>query len=435
MSFFSVPCSIGRTVTPIGVKSLTHMFFQAKNSRLFRYDVNKSGAFCSVSIGGKTVASHLFILPFCTQTAEYDHVLPWADVALELNLNVDLTEIVITPENEAGCAYDTDDYSVVFVTSDKECDESKGFDYFETKQLTLKSSLDIDVTKLVKETYDAALIVAREAYVKAKAEEGVTVDVNSDEVREAFPDLQYNIDKVQMPLRRAYVDAKNAAGEKNYDGEEYSVYDDEVMGEYPGESYSLPIVFTYNGVTYDSVANGYGEVWESDAFRWEENWDVEHSYGNNSTNRSVMDNINDYWTKLSMKYFSGSTATEFSLSTDHVPTMMFAARYCAKKKMLQPDGFTPFYLSIGGTAEEIIPKETISDIFTATARTPFRKALMQIPETAGATKNMTYKLRPVQYPVKTSTDNKGNEVRTADTKNEDTDYWYFFLFLGYKKLA
>lgn len=160
--FFNVPCSATETITtPIEAKSITHVFFQPKNDRLWLADTDESGAIVSIMIDGKQICKDLFILPFCTQSPTATCNFRWEDVAIEVNLNVNLSEIKITKKDTAD--YDTDDYDVVFVCSDKEVDESKGFEFFETKAVTwCNDDVDRNFLSALKIEYDNTLLALKE---------------------------------------------------------------------------------------------------------------------------------------------------------------------------------------------------------------------------------------------------------------------------------
>lgn len=156
--FFNVPCSaIGTITTPIEAKAITHVFFQPKNDRLWLADTDESGATVSIMIDGKQICKDLFILPFCTQSPTATCNFQWEDVAIEVNLNVNLSEIKITKNDSAD--YDTDDFDVVFVCSDTEVDESKGFEFFETKSITwCNDDVERNMQKALSIEYDNAVL-------------------------------------------------------------------------------------------------------------------------------------------------------------------------------------------------------------------------------------------------------------------------------------
>ena len=155
--FFNVPCSAtGTIITPIEAKAITHIFFQPKNERLWRASIDDSGAVVSIMIDGKQICRDLFVLPFCTQTPTPTCNFDWRQVAIEVNINVALAEIKISRADNAD--YDTDDYDIVFVCSTKEVDESKGFEYFETKSLTVCKDSGGEFAAVIGAAYEQAVL-------------------------------------------------------------------------------------------------------------------------------------------------------------------------------------------------------------------------------------------------------------------------------------
>lgn len=131
--FHVIPISSELTIsaTPIGAKSIRHIFFENKNDGLFRFKSEPDTI--SISIDGKQVCRDLLVQPFCTSSPCSPDILPWQKVALEVNVNCNLSEIRIQSQAIG-------DFNVVMVCSDEGCDESHGFDFFETKQVTLRKS-------------------------------------------------------------------------------------------------------------------------------------------------------------------------------------------------------------------------------------------------------------------------------------------------------
>ncbi len=162
--FFKIPSSVSDTIiTPIDAKAITHIYFEPKNDRLWLADVDNSGAYVTIQIDGKTICDKLLILPFCTQQPTPTCTFSWRDVAIEVNLNVSLSEIKIKSYS-SDLGYDTDDFNIVFVCSRDEVDETKGFEYFETKRITLCSA-DRDGDKAVntiEEAYDKKLVLIKQ---------------------------------------------------------------------------------------------------------------------------------------------------------------------------------------------------------------------------------------------------------------------------------
>ncbi len=133
--FWSIPISDTETLTntPIGVKSITHIYFEDRNGGIFNYDTDGLQTL-SVSIDGKQILQDVPVLPFCVSTPYAANRFKWQDVALEVNLNVSLSEVKISGARKAG------DFDVVFVTSNDECNALKGFDYVEFQQFNIRNT-------------------------------------------------------------------------------------------------------------------------------------------------------------------------------------------------------------------------------------------------------------------------------------------------------
>lgn len=131
--FYSIPSSSDEviTVTPHGAKSIRYLYFENKNDKIFHYSGKLDTV--SISIDGKQIAQEIPVAPFCTTTPYGAGRFDWRKCALEINLNVDNSEIKIsgTTNNE---------YNIVFVCSEEQVDESGGFDFVEFKEFTLKST-------------------------------------------------------------------------------------------------------------------------------------------------------------------------------------------------------------------------------------------------------------------------------------------------------
>ncbi len=154
--FWSVPISDTETITntPIGVKSITHVFFEDKNGGIFDYDPDGLQTI-SLSIGGKQILQDVPVLPFCTSTPDNINRFKWQDVALEVNMNVAFSEVKISGARTAN------DFSVVFVTSTSETDATLGFDYVEFEQYNIRNSETSTLLKRAKSVFDAARSNAR----------------------------------------------------------------------------------------------------------------------------------------------------------------------------------------------------------------------------------------------------------------------------------
>lgn len=215
------------TNTPMGVKSISHVFFEDKNGGLFEYS---SGGLqtISISVDGKQIMQDVPVLPFCTSTPNNVNRYKWQDVALEVNMNVNLSEVKISGARSAN------DFCVVFVTSASEVDSVKGFDYVESKRFRLRkndsSLFESDAKALLEKTRENAkkwvaqaevadnhgkwLEYAKEhaakvkEYIKSLATSfGINGDEYAKNVLDA-PESRTGVDNNQKIASKAYDNAK-----------------------------------------------------------------------------------------------------------------------------------------------------------------------------------------------------------------------------------
>ena len=164
--FYSVPTSDRDIIvqTPFEAKSLKYIYFENKNDNIFLFKKDAPDT-VSISVDGKQICLNVPILPFCTSTPYGANKFDWHDVAIEANINVKNSEIKISASTE-------NDYNIIFVCSDEECDETKGFEFIETRTLFLRKGLasDAEILSALEEGYQAKLDEIRTAaYTAAHA--------------------------------------------------------------------------------------------------------------------------------------------------------------------------------------------------------------------------------------------------------------------------
>ncbi len=131
--FFSVPISKQViTKTPLGMRQVTHLFFENKNGGAFKYKREADNV--TILIDGKMVCRQVPILPFMSSTTFGVNRYKWQDVALEIGLNVNMSEIKISADA-------VNDYNVVFVCSEEENHDYKGFDFVECKRFKVRENI------------------------------------------------------------------------------------------------------------------------------------------------------------------------------------------------------------------------------------------------------------------------------------------------------
>ena len=152
--FHVIPISSELTIsaTPLGAKSIRHLYFENKNDGLFRFKTAPDTI--SISIDGKQICRDILVLPFCTSSPYSPDRFPWQKVALEVNVNCNLSEIRIQSTAQG-------DFNVIMVCSDEGVDESLGFDFFETKRITLRKTANISVIRTaLQEAFDKVALTA-----------------------------------------------------------------------------------------------------------------------------------------------------------------------------------------------------------------------------------------------------------------------------------
>ncbi len=136
--FYTIPSDTDTilTQTPAGAKSITHVFFESKNDSVFEY--KKIIDMVSILIDGKQICRNLPILPFMTSQPYGTRKHRWEDVALEVNLNVNFSEVKIDFVKNSLSKVNANDFNIVFVCSDKTIDEAMGYEFVETRKIKLK---------------------------------------------------------------------------------------------------------------------------------------------------------------------------------------------------------------------------------------------------------------------------------------------------------
>lgn len=411
--FFSVPCSASNTiVTPIEAKSITHMFFQPKNERLWSADADNSGAFASIVIDGKQICKDLFILPFCTQTPTSTCTFDWRQVAIEVNLNVSQSEIKITRKDSAD--YDTDDYNVVFVCSAKEVDESKGFEYFETKRIALCRA-PMNYTAVIESEYAESLLHLKMAMAQKMNEENERLNAANKAAND-------NAEEGATPLPTDYKTDYKATDEAVFD----ALWEQEGQGitNHDGDKViAAPITLVLNGITrkFEKVyfqGKSYGSQWRLD--------DTDHF--------SLA-----YQDALSGFYFTGTGRNSWTLQFDHAPAFVFAygVMQLGDKAPYLTDNFVRLRVEIDGTENEALPYGTDISVFSATKHTPMREALYEFDGEVGMRKNVTLRLTPprVQFASASGSSLKSGPCVLGEIPAANPTAWSVFFFFGYRKIA
>lgn len=346
--FFTIPSKSSeiRTNTPIGVKSILAVFFENKNGNVFLYKDELESV--SITIDGKQVCRNLMILPFFTNSPLGGDNYKWQDVALEINLNVDLSEIKITTTGK------NNDYNIVFVCSDKSINESKGFDFIETKKIRLKGVLSYEEAEnFLKKVQDEEIAKFNQA--EATYQEELNAYEQYQEALAAFNDYlqaleEYNLLKAQWEEYQAWIEGGKEGDEPEHPEAEPPEPAEvtqpiEVVEptkpEYPTE---LVVRLENNGKEF--VYNF--EFDESDIEQCIEDIDVENT----------------------------TLGRELSFVFDKEPIAMFCfPLFSVKGSSFIANAPAHLNFTLSGTDNEVFPPKTDLSIISANKKIPFRKAL------------------------------------------------------------
>lgn len=195
--FYSVPISSNIiTHSPIEAKSITHVFFLNKNDNVYQWKENPDTI--SISIDGKQIARDILVTPFMTSSSLGKGIYDWMDVALEVGINVNMSEIKITSNSNDN------DYAVVFVCSDINISET-GIDYVEWKKITISKQLGGQ--QLQKLVYD--LLIEAEQNVRNR----IVTKQN-----EALSNWQRYLDYIKNRdyIREEYFNSNKSQDKSNY---------------------------------------------------------------------------------------------------------------------------------------------------------------------------------------------------------------------------
>lgn len=391
------------TTTPLGVRAITHVFFQDKNGGIFTYK-NKPDT-VSITIDGRQVCKDVPVLPFCTSTTFGKNRHHWQDVALEVGLNVDFSEIRISAGEKAN------DYNVVFVTSDKEVDALKGFEYVEWRKINVKHIY----------TNDEAGAIAAACWDKiASSEDAVTYTVTEtrtvvDETTGEVSQVEETVTK-SMPLKELWAKAvarcdRNSfpafnAGEE--DAEAWSAFKSKGTETYPAVLKSNYVVIEF---AIDEVSS------------WE--WKIGANMG--SKEEWVEQQI------ASIKKYGNTLISvsdvEYNFQLDRAPRRFFVAQYVSQTKTLDEakpvvpaDFHIPFCIS-SGVVEAVEPRTDMA-FYQTLEGVPPRQAMLEFEE-GSITKSVT--LTTYNTPME--------KLKASATDVNSVGTWEILLIFIYRKLV
>ena len=388
------------TTTPLGVRAITHVFFQDKNGGIFTYKNRPDTV--SITIDGRQVCKDVPVLPFCTSTTFGKNRHHWQDVALEVGLNVDFSEIRISAGDRAN------DYNVVFVTSDKEVDALKGFEYVEWRKINVKHIYtDEEASAIAATRWDE--IANSEDAVSYKVTETRTV---VDETTGAVSQVEEEVTK-SMSLKELWAKAV-ARYNSNTRRVEFE------SGDETGKAWSE---FYSNGSATYSRENGciYFAIDEVSSWKW--------TIGENMGSKEEwvgqqIENIKKFGNSL-----ISVSDVEYNFQLDRAPRRFFVAQYVSQTKTLAEakpvvpaDFHIPFCIS-SGVMEAVEPKTDLA-FYQTLEGVPPRQAMLEF-EDGTMTKSVT--LTTYSTPME--------KLKASATDVGSVGTWEILLIFIYRKLV
>lgn len=459
--FHIIPISSELTIsaTPLGAKSIRHLYFENKNDGLFRFKTSPDTI--SISVDGKQICRDLLVLPFCTSSPYSPDRFPWQKVALEVNVNCNLSEIRIQ-SSALG------DFNVIMVCSDEGVDESLGFDFFETKRITLRKSANLAVIrKALQEAFDKAALTATTTTTSQGGEgqtpTSTTTTTSLELTKEDTPRLWERYLNEQQGVEWPYtlsagsVLARTAQYKKN--GK---------LSMTPANACNLIVTFAkLFGLTYRAVytdgnfpamliegtpkaspdnlkylsSNG-SEVKIADSVSFSVRIDgavyttaefcAEKNIEGNEVKKTQLVGMS-VWVQQKALYNSDFFRQENIFRFDHSPKMMFVYNLTRlySPKSADDDVWLhcdyPLTFTLSGAGREITEPDTDLELYTANDRIPMRDALLLFNEEDGVT-------RSISVNVNRRKTTRGVDITETKHPVRFTDWTLYFLF-GYKKIV
>ncbi|MBR4115794.1 MAG: hypothetical protein IKK40_07255, partial [Bacteroidales bacterium] len=297
----------------------------------------------SILIDGKQICRNLPILPFMTSQPYGTRKHRWEDVALEVNLNVNFSEIKIDFVKNSLSKVNANDFNIVFVCSDKTIDEAMGYEFVETRKIKLKGKY-----------FDTA----REArtYLQNK-------------FREAH--AQWEIDhQAWADNEQAWADYETAHQEWEEGGEqgeepqppETPRYDEPIEPEEPIAPSVEP---------YDEPVNPYTEGYELEIPVGSGNMYKDSDY---RLLYEQMDNSQVAFGVEQALQFDGIVEKMFAFSIFSVAPKYNDSWLEQFERVVNSD--IHYNMSLSGTEGEILPPNTDVCLYSATEKISWRKALL-----------------------------------------------------------
>ena len=452
--FHVIPISSELTIsaTPLGAKSIRHLYFENKNDGLFRFKTAPDTI--SISIDGKQICRDLLVLPFCTASPYSQDRFPWQKVALEVNVNCNLSEIRIQSSAQG-------DFNVIMVCSDEGVDESLGFDFFETKRITLRKTANISVIrKALQEAFDKAALTTTMQSCEGTTSGSTSMELTKADIARLWERFiadqqgvkwKHTISGETTVLLRTAQYTRN--GNKAPSPQEplaclskytklFSLTARTVFteGGFPsliieGTPKASPENLKYlggNGAVVKIADSAVFSVRIDDAVYTTADYCADKSIEGTEVRKEDLFRMAS-WVQQKALYNSDFFRQENIFRFDHEPKMMFVYNITRIHSPKSNDDDIwlhcdyPLTFTLSGAGREITEPDTDLELYTANDRIPMRDALMTFDDEDGVTRSISVNV------------NRRKDVRGADiaiTKHPVmfADWTLFFLF-GYKKIV
>lgn len=460
--FHIIPISSELTIsaTPLGAKSIRYLYFENKNDGLFRFKTSPDTI--SISVDGKQICRDLLVLPFCTSSPYSPDRFPWQKVALEVNVNCNLSEIRIQ-SSALG------DFNVIMVCSDEGVDESLGFDFFETKRITLRKSANLSVIKTaLQDAFDKAALTATTTTTTQEGEgqppSSVTTTTAVELTQANVPILWERYLKDHPEIEWPYSSSSNGVIQVR-------TLQCLVNGKTPGtpqeacvflSSFTKLFSLTFRSVYAENnfpimliegtpkaspenlkyVGEEGAEIKIADSVSFSVRIDgavyttaefcAEKGMEGNEVQKSHLASMAS-WVQQKALYNSDFFKQENIFRFDHSPKMMFVYNLTRlySPKSAEDDVWLhcdyPLTFTLSGAGREITEPDTDLELYTANDRIPMRDALLLFDEEDGVT-------RSISVNVNRRKDLRGADITYTKHPVMFTDWTLYFLF-GYKKIV
>lgn len=386
--FFSIPVNSEQVITntPVGVKSITHVYFENKNSGIFNYKRDADNV--TITVDGKMICRNVPILPFTSSCTYGVNRHKWEDIALEVGLNVNMSEIKISAQN-------CNDFNVVFVCSDKMLDSSRGFDFVEAKRIKI-----IDVLGKVDKQKLTESIIAQ-----AKAKGSATI---------SYVSLSGNSRSTKITYPFELLSSKGSPNRSDIEGKEvlYRICGNEITRLGDDDGYRLKYIPSPANIYIQILTLDHGLHPELDADISEQHI----AYIINNTDMVAVLN-------------PSNLGIEHTISLDRAPEKMFAYQVISNTTQMDnptvlKTGDIAMKFTLSGADNEEFPANTDLSVISATDNTAWRESVHEFGQIMPKTLQVALDIKGDDFD--SNTIDKYSKLGYPST-------WDVYLFFIYKK--